>query len=121
MLDLNFDSLPLAKRFVWRIRDDVRKGQSANLTQFPGSFEQWWLLNGRSEYPAWASLNEEEIKWLSEPRGSLKIGTVAFQLPQSFSLLLQYRPDVVQKFTVEKKINTLALAGWFFSFGIREH
>jgi glycosyltransferase involved in cell wall biosynthesis len=121
MLDQSVSLLPLAKRFVWRMRDDVRKGQSANLTQFPASFEQWWLVRGRSEYPAWSALNDDEIKWLATPKGSIKLGGVELPLPQALTLLLHYRTDVVQKFTQEGKLNALAVAGWFFALGRREH
>jgi len=89
MFDRNVDLLPLAKRFVWRMRDDVRKGQSANLNKFPPAFEQWWLLRGRSEYPAWAKLSADELKVLAEPKGAIKLGNVELPLPQAVSQLLQ--------------------------------
>jgi glycosyltransferase involved in cell wall biosynthesis len=121
MLEVSNNLLPLAKRFVWRIREDVRRGQSANLATPPPSFEQWWLLRGRSEYPAWGQLTEAEVKLLSEPRGTLKLGDLELQLPQALSLLLQYRPDVVKKFTVDDKLDAMAVAGWFFALGAKEH
>lgn len=121
MFDQSANLLPLAKRFVWRMRDDVRKGQSANLAKFPPAFEQWWLLRGRSEYPAWSALSAEEVALLSAPRGSVKLGNVELPLPQALSLLLQYRPDVVQKFTVDGQLDVAAVTGWFLALGIREH
>lgn len=121
MVDEVADLLPLAKRFVWRMRDDVRKGQSSNLSKFSPAFEQWWLLRGRSEYPEWAELSADHLAWLSEPRGALKLGNVELPLPQALSILLQYRPDVLQTFTVNKQLNVGAVAGWFFAIGIRDH
>ena len=121
MFDQTTDLLPLAKRFVWRMRDDVRKGQSANLSKFPPAFEQWWLLRGRSEYPAWAALSADEVALLSAPKGAIKLGNVELPLPQALSQLLQYRPDVVQKFTVDGKLDGPAVAGWFLALGMREH
>ena len=121
MFDHTTDLLPLAKRFVWRMRDDVRKGQSANLGKFPPAFEQWWLLRGRSEYPAWAALSADELALLSAPKGAVKLGNVELPLPQALTQLLQYRPDVVQKFTVDGKLDAPAVAGWFLALGRREH
>ena len=113
--------LPLAKRFVWRMRDDVRKGQSADINQLPAAFQPWWLIRGRGEYPAWSDLSADELKWLASPRGSLKMGNLEFPLPQALSLVLQYRKDVVQKFTVNGKLDIPAVTGWFVAIGLREH
>ena len=121
MLNEAADLLPLAKRFVWRMREDVRKGQSADASQLPAAFLPWWLIRGRGEYPAWSALSSDELQWLAAPRGSLKMGQVEFPLPQALSLVLQYRTDVVQKFTVNGELDVPAVTGWFLAIGLREH
>ena len=121
MFEPGVDLLPLAKRFVWRLRDDVRKGQSAGLVPAPKSFDFWWLTRGRSEYPAWAKLTEQDRQQLSEPRGSIKLGSAELPVPQALALVLQFRPDVVEKFTVNGQLDVLAVAGWFFAIGQKEH
>ncbi len=121
MFEQGMDLLPLAKRFVWRLRDDLRKGQSAGLKPSPKSFDYWWMTRGRSEYPAWATLTEQDLQELSEPRGSIKLGSVELPVPQALALVLQFRPDVVEKFTVNGQLDVLAVAGWFFAIGLREH
>lgn len=121
MFEQGVDLLPLAKRFVWRLRDDVRKGQSADLQPIPKSFESWWLTRGRSEYPAWAKLTEHDLQHLSEPRGSIKLGAADLPVPQALALVLQFRSDVVEKFTVNGQLDVLAVAGWFLAIGLREH
>lgn len=45
MLDLD-----LAKRFTWLLRTDVRKGKKSSDTP-DEAFMQWWLVQGRAEYP----------------------------------------------------------------------
>ncbi|WP_090143182.1 glycosyltransferase [Limnohabitans sp. DM1] len=121
MFERDADLLPLAKRFVWRLRDDVRKGQSAGLQPAPASFDHWWLVRGRSEYPAWATLTSADLTKMSEPRGSIKLGTAELPVQQALAMVLQFRPDVVEKFTVNGQLDVLAVAGWFYAIGIREH
>lgn len=112
--------LALAKRFAWLLRADVRAGRSALETP-PKSFEQWWLVQGRSEYPYWSYLSLEQKKSLFEAVGKLPVGKLELAIPKMMQLVLSRRADVIQKFSAEQKVNALAVAAWFWMMGINEH
>lgn len=116
----HLNDLAIAKRYVWRLRDDVRKGASAEDAP-TSAFEAWWLLKGRSEYPLWDHLSDEQIAFLRKPVGELKFGNLSMPLPQALSQVLQYRADVIKRFTVDDKLDAVAVAGWFFMQGIQQH
>ncbi len=115
MLDLD-----LAKRFAWLLRADVRKGKksSENLDE---AFAQWWLVQGRAEYPYWSYLTDAQKLALFEPTGKMPVGKLEQVVPKIMQLVLSRRPDVIQKFSVEKNLNVQAVAGWFWVMGLIEH
>jgi glycosyltransferase involved in cell wall biosynthesis len=110
----------LALQYVWLLRKDVRKGalSSAPPTSF---FYQWWILQGRSEYRAWDSLTDKQRDSLRQLTTAMTIDGVEIKLPHAISLIANLRADVREKFTENGKLNALALAGWFFMMGIKEH
>jgi len=111
--------LALAKRFVWLLREDIQqatKGQGATSE----GFNEWWLLRGRAEYPGWAKLSAQDQSYLSEQIGSLTLNEVTFPIPRALSLVIKYRPDVVKQFTNDNGTDQIAVAGWFYAFGIEE-
>lgn len=112
--------LPLARRFVWLLRDDVRKGKAAGAAP-DEFFERWWLLKGRAEYPAWASLSPSEIAVLAERSVMISVDGVALAMPKAFEWLLGFRPDVVRRFTINRALDTVGAAGWFFTLGLPHH
>lgn len=114
----------LARRFVWLLRDDVRKAlASPGTAATPAdlNFQRWWLLKGRAEYPAWNGLNEHELAWLAEKSVQFEIGPLRLALPRALGQLLQYRSDVVQQYSRGGALDRLAAAGWFFALGLDEH
>ena len=112
--------LPLAKRYTWMLRADVR-GEADAQAAFSERFAQWWLIKGRSEYPYWSQLSKEEQAWLFEASGKLSIENVEIAIPRAMQLTLAWRPDVIQKFTVNEKTNSELIAAWFFAIGMGEH
>jgi len=115
MLDLS-----LAKHFAWLLRSDVR--QDLKSSDKPTErFAQWWLVNGRSEYPYWEYLNPAEITWLQESVGKALFEGVELSIPKMMRLVLSWRPDVIQKFTVNDKADSVSLMAWFYLLGMHEH
>ena len=110
---------PLAKQFVWLLREDIRAATN-NAGVDSNAFNQWWLMRGRAEYPGWSSLDDTEQQFLSEKTGKLSLGEINLPLPRALSLVLNYRPDVVQKFTVEGQLDSLGVTAWFFAYGVDE-
>lgn len=110
---------PLAKQFVWLLREDIRTA-----TNYAGvdsqAFNQWWLMRGRAEYPGWSTLDDAERQFLGEKTGKLSLGEINLPLPRALSLVLNYRPDVVQKFTVDGQLDSLGVTAWFFAYGVDE-
>jgi glycosyltransferase involved in cell wall biosynthesis len=115
MLDLD-----LAKRFTWLLRTDVRKGKKSSDTP-DEAFMQWWLVQGRAEYPYWSYLNDAQKLALFESAGKMPVGKLEQAVPKIMQLVLSRRPDVIQKFSVEKNVNVQAVAGWFWVMGLIEH
>jgi glycosyltransferase involved in cell wall biosynthesis len=113
-------SLTLAKKFVWLLREDVRSGKSPS--DLPDkNFATWWLVRGRSEYPAWSKLSQIERQLLQQLVGTHLIAGVKVPLSQAMQWVLQYRPDVLQNFTKDGKSDLTRLVAWFYILGIREH
>jgi glycosyltransferase involved in cell wall biosynthesis len=115
MLDLE-----LAKRFAWLLRADVRKGKKSSDSP-DESFAQWWLVQGRAEYPYWSYLTDAQKLAFFEPAGKMPVGKLEQAIPKIMQLVLSRRPDVIQKFSVEKNVNVQAVAGWFWVMGLIEH
>lgn len=111
--------LELAQRYVWLLRDDLRKTGTMPSPKSE-AFKSWWLMKGRSEYPAWSQLSEDEIKFLSAPTTEVTIANVTFMMPRAYSLVLQYRPDVIKRFTVNGKLDQIGTVAWFLGYGIHE-
>ena len=115
MLDLS-----LAKHFAWLLRSDVR--QDLKSSDKPSErFAQWWLVNGRCEYPDWDDLNSAQTNWLQESVGNLSIEGAQVSIPRMMRLVLGWRPDVIQKFSSSGKADTNLLAAWFYLMGMQEH
>ena len=115
MLDLS-----LAKHFAWLLRSDVR--QDLKSSDKPTErFAQWWLVNGRCEYPYWDDLNSAQIAWLQESAGKGMFEGVELSIPKMLRLVLSWRPDVIQKFTVNDKADSVSLMAWFYLLGMQEH
>jgi len=119
MLDLNLD-LALAQRLAWLLRADVRKGKGSSESP-DEAFAQWWLIQGRSEYPYWSYLSDAQKLALFEPAGKMAVGSLEQVVPKAMQLVLARRPDVMQKFSVDKNVNVAAVAGWFWIMGLIEH
>ena len=112
--------LALAKRFAWLLRADVRKGKKS--TDAPDeAFAQWWLVQGRAEYPYWSYLDDAQQLALFESAGKIAVGKLEQTVPKIMKLVLARRPDVMQKFSVEKNVNVQAVAAWFWALGLGEH
>ena len=111
--------MPLAKKFVWLLREDIRAATN-NAGPQSDAFNQWWLMRGRGEYPSWSALDDTKKQFLSEKTGKLSLGDINIELPRALSLVLKYRPDGVQKFTVDGQLDSLGVTGWFFAYGIDE-
>ena len=119
MNQLSQDPLVLAKHLVWCLRDDLQKTLQ---NQKPDSeaFAEWWLLKGRSEYPGWASMNQVDQRYLAEGIGSLKIDEHTLPIPRALSLAIKWRPDVLKQFTKKGEVDQIAIAAWFYCFGVEE-
>lgn len=115
MLDLE-----LAKHFAWLLRSDVRKGKKSSESP-DEAFAQWWLVQGRSEYPYWSYLTDAQKLACFEPAGKMPVGKLEQFVPKIMQLVLSRRPDVIAKFSVEKNVNVQAVAGWFWVMGLLEH
>ena len=115
MLDLS-----LAKHFAWLLRSDVRQDLKSS-DKVSERFAQWWLVNGRSEYPYWGDLNSAEISWLQESVGKGMFEGIEVSIPKMLRLVLSWRPDVIQKFTVNEKSDSVSLMAWFYLLGMNEH
>jgi glycosyltransferase involved in cell wall biosynthesis len=102
------------------LRADVRKGKGSSDTPDEG-FAQWWLIQGRSEYPYWSYLSDAQKLALFEPAGKMAVGSLEQVVPKAMQLVLARRPDVMQKFSVDKNVNVAAVAGWFWIMGLIEH
>ncbi len=109
-----------AKRFVWRLRDDLRQGRPASAPP-DAAFDNWWLVRGRADYPAWSVLSDQQCAWLAERTGTLTLGSLKLAMPRALGLVLQSRADVRQHHSVEGQIDALGAAAWFFMRGLREH
>ena len=112
--------LPIAKRYAWMLRSDVR-GTEPALGAFNERFLQWWLIKGRAEYPYWSELSQAEKDTLFESVGKIAIENVELPIPRAMQLILAWRPDVIQKFTVNQKADSALMAAWFFAMGLHEH
>ena len=109
----------LALELIWLFRSDLRRG--AKSTDAPNdSFKQWWSMAGRSEYQAWNQLGDRQRDWLAQPIYNLKLEQLNLYLPRALSLIDQYRPDVLQTFTINGKSNPIAMSAWFFLIGLKE-
>lgn len=113
-------SLELAKQFAWLLRSDVRGDKKSH--DLPhAQFEQWWMIQGRAEYPYWSSLTDVQKIDLFAPVGKITVGTLELQVPKSMQLVLSRRTDVMQKFSIDKKIDPNTVAAWFWTMGVGEH
>lgn len=119
MSQLPKNLLALAKRFVWLLREDIQQATN-NQGITSAAFNEWWLLRGRAEYPGWSELSEADQQFLSEEIGSITISDITLPLPRALSLVIKYRPDVIKQFTKGNSTDQIAVAAWFYAFGIEE-
>jgi glycosyltransferase involved in cell wall biosynthesis len=119
MAQLPKNLLNLAKHFVLLLREDIRIATN-NQGITSNAFSEWWLLRGRAEYPGWAKLSESDQEFLSETIGSMTLNELTLPLPRALSLVIKYRPDVIKQFTKNKRTDQIAVAAWFYAFGIEE-
>lgn len=110
----------LALQFVWLLRSDLRQGLSV-LQQPTPYFGQWWLLQGRAEYPAWNKLESSEHEWLAQRTIPFRLAEYELKLPRAFGLVMKLRNDVRAKFTQDNKVDQAALLAWFLMMGLKEH
>ena len=120
MLPTNpFPYQDLAKQFIWALRPDIRAGASAS--DLPSeAFNRWWGICARAEFPAWSDGDVDNISVLVDPRQAILIDGLKVQFPRAIDLALQQRPDVQQTFSVNGKVDPIAVTAWFFVFGIKE-
>ena len=69
-LELN---LALAQRLAWLLRSDVRKGKASGDAPNEGP-AQWWLIQGRSEYPYLSYLSDAQKLALFVSAGKMAVG-----------------------------------------------
>lgn len=105
---------------IWLLRSDLRNGAKPS-DPISESFRQWWLTVGRSNYPVWGSeLDESSRKWLAEPFFDLPLAQRTLRLPRALSIVYKSRPDVLQTFSNNGKVNAVAVSAWFFLMGLKE-
>lgn len=109
--------LQIARHFAWLLRPDVRKATRSE-TGPNQAFEGWWLTCGRREYPAFSTIEPQQLEWLRSSVGTLDVaGVGTLAIPRAMQLVLQYRPDVRRALGK----SPAAMAAWFFTSGLTEH
>jgi glycosyltransferase involved in cell wall biosynthesis len=109
----------LAKQFAWLLRKDVR---DVYATQDDPGFDEWWLIKGRLEFPAWADdLPAGALNTLFEPAGTAQVGGLTLQLPKVVSMLAKHRPDAVKELSRNGQLNPQKFVAWALARGLSEH
>ncbi|PUE11071.1 hypothetical protein B9Z51_01725 [Limnohabitans sp. T6-5] len=109
----------LAKQFAWLLRKDVR---DVYTTQDNPGFDEWWLIKGRMEFPAWADdLPPSTLNALFEPAGTANMGGLTLQVPKVVSMLAKHRPDAVKELSLNGQLNPQKFVAWALARGLSEH
>lgn len=109
----------LAKQFAWLLRKDLR--DAFNTIDNP-AFGEWWLIKGRQEYPAWAmALTEQEQQTLFASSGASTIGGMPIEVPQVVKTLARLRPDALQAYVVDGKLDNERFFAWAMVVGLADH
>ena len=110
----------LAKKFAWLLRSDV---QAAYPSTDHAGFEDWWLLKGRQEFPAWAKdLDQNQIEHLfSHTSTNLALAGLEVRIPQFTSMLIGFRPDAVKEFSKRGSLDMETFLAWSVVKGLSEH
>lgn len=110
-------------RFAWLLRTDVRQtlrqhGDGIAEKLFLG----WWLLHGRTDYPAVAPLGAEQLAVATAPSQSFGHPDLG---PLSITYLMHYvwlaREDLQQSFDLETAAGRQGLIAWYYLYGVPEH
>ena len=92
------------------MRSDAR-GDKKSYDLPHAQFGQWWLIQGRAEYPYWSSLTDIQKIDLFAPVGKITVDTLEMEVPKAMQQVLSRRTDVMQKFSIDKKIDPNTVAG----------
>ena len=110
----------LAKKFAWLLRGDLQAA-------YPGAehseFEEWWLLKGRQEFPAWAKelTQNQKDQLFSNTSTNLVLAGLEVSVPQFTHMLISFRPDAVKEFSKNGPLQTEAFLAWSVVKGLGEH
>lgn len=109
----------LAKQFAWLLRKDLRE---AFKTIDNPAFGEWWLIKGRQEYPAWAlALTEQEQQNFFASSGASTIAGVPIEVPQVVKTVARLRPDALQAYVVDGKLDNERFFAWAMVVGLADH
>lgn len=109
----------LAKQFAWLLREDLRK---IFKTVDNPALEDWWLVKGRQEYPAWAHATPaQELQSLFESAGKATIAGVSVDVPKVVQQLARYRGDAVKEYTIDGKLDNEKFFAWSMVVGLVDH
>lgn len=112
-------TVDLAKQFAWLLRPDLRK---LFTSKDDASFDEWWLIKGRQEFPGWSdSLTPAELELLFNYSSKSKIAGVDIEVPNVISLLAKYRPDAVKEFYKDGSFQNELFFAWVVVRGLAEH
>lgn len=109
-----------AVHLAWLLRADVRDGAPAS-GEPPEWFRLWWLLDGRREYPVWATQSHpQSLADLLKPLpGGERLGL--FGMTPLLRYLVERRKDVADAFDVNTEQGLWHAIAWLFAHGLREH
>jgi len=112
-------NVELAKQFAWLLRSDLR---SKFASKDDAGFEEWWLVNGRQEFPGWLdSLTQAQADQLFTTSSQATIAGVKIDVPLVATLLAKYRPDAVKEFAKNGKLQGELFFAWVIVKGLSEH
>lgn len=111
--------ITLAKRFAWLLRKDLREA----FKDFDSpAFQEWWLVKGRQEYPAWAhAVPADELQALFASAGPATVAGVKVEVPQVVHTLARLRPDAVKELSTRGKLDNEKFFAWAIVRGLAEH
>ncbi|MFC5354302.1 glycosyltransferase [Azospirillum himalayense] len=113
------DGSPL--RFVWLLRSDVRQGLSPSDPDARRLFIVWWALYGRAEYPQLGDpLPAEHRAWLTGADAGFP-QDAGFPVTRLMVETWRWRPDLQERFPLDRREGRLAFVRWFILEGIVEH
>ncbi len=107
--------MTVAMWFAWLLRRDARNFATFDNTEAQREFVVWWLLYGRSEYPA--------VWWYGPDQVAVAMETVYFhgqQLPRLLRRVWVSRRDVQSSFPLNTADQAADLLCWYRLFGPQE-